>query len=195
MPPTIAQDVASIIATRAEGFLEQYEGSGVINLTPAQKQALVSQLQGGKNCFTLQGKKIALYTDPEWRSSAENVGKRWITVTTDEEQYKLGRGRARYTEFRYSLVARLSSWKSHPHTNVPYEDSNGLVFYKHIRAKENITADIRCDVFNSFLASKWCICAECGTGTTEGKTIGKFCSECYVSNCIGNAIKRRKITD
>ena len=193
MPPTIAQDVASIIVTRAEGFLEQYEGSGVINLTPAQKQALVSQLQGGENRFTLQGKKISLYTDPEWRSSAENVGKRWITVTTDEEQYKLGRGRARYTEFRYSLVARLSSWKSHPHTNVPYEDSNGLVFYKHIRAKENITADIRCDVFNSFLASKWCICAECGTGTTEGKTIGKFCSECYVSNCIGNAIKRRKI--
>ena len=70
MPPTIAQDVASIIATRAEGFLEQYEGSGVINLTPAQKQALVSQLQGGENRFTLQGKKISLYTDPEWRSSA-----------------------------------------------------------------------------------------------------------------------------
>ena len=36
MPPTIVQDVASIIATRAEGFLEQYEGSGVINLTSAQ---------------------------------------------------------------------------------------------------------------------------------------------------------------
>jgi hypothetical protein len=193
MPPTVAQDVGSIIAGLAVGFLEQYKDSGVIALTSAQKQAIDSQLQGRQNCYDLQGNKISLYTDPEWRSSAENVGKRWITVVTDEQQYKLGRGRARYTEFYFSLVARLSSWKSHPHTNVPYEDSNGLVFYKHIRAKENITADIRCDVFNSFLASKWCICAECGTGTTEGKTIGKFCSECYVSNCIGNAIKRRKI--
>ena len=96
MPPTVAQDVASIIATRAESFLEQYEGSGVIDLTSAQKQALVSQLQGRQNCFTLQGKKISLYTDPEWRSSAENVGKRWITVVTYESQCKLGRGSARY---------------------------------------------------------------------------------------------------
>ena len=128
MPPTIAQDVASIIATRAEGFLEQYEGSGVINLTSAQKQALVSQLQGRQNCFTLQGKKIYLLTDPEWRRSDENVGKRWITVVTYESQCKLGRGSARYTQFTFSLVARLSSWKVHPHTNVPYEDSSGLVF-------------------------------------------------------------------
>ena len=54
---------------------------------------------------------------------------------------------------------------------------------------------MRCELFDSFLAAKWTICAECGTGTTEGETIGKVCSECYVSNCIGNAIKRRKITD
>ena len=175
MPPSVAQDAGSIIATRAESFLEQYEGSGVINLTSEQKQALVSQLQGGRqNCFDLQGKKNSLHIDPEWRRSDENVGKRWITVVTYESQCNLGRGSARYTQFTFSLVARLGSWKLHPHTNVPYEDSNGPVFYKHIRAKEEITADIRCDVFNSFLASKWCICAECGTGTTEGKTIGKF---------------------
>ena len=78
---------------------------------------------------------------------------------------------------------------------MPYEDSDGLVFYKHISAKENITANMRSEMFDSFLAAKWTICAECGTGTTEGETIGKVCSECYVSNCIGNAIKRRKITD
>ena len=108
MPRTAAQDVASIIATRAESFLERFEGSGITDLTSAQEQALVSQLQGGQNCFTLQGKKISLYTDPEWRSSAGNVGKRWITVVTDEQQYKLGRGRARYTEFRYSLVVPSS---------------------------------------------------------------------------------------
>ena len=70
MPPTVAQDVGSIIAGLAVGFLEQYKDSGVIALTSAQKQAIVSQLQGRQNCFTLQGKKISLYTDPEWRSSA-----------------------------------------------------------------------------------------------------------------------------
>ena len=78
---------------------------------------------------------------------------------------------------------------------MPYEDSDGLVFYKHISAKEKITADMRCEVFDSFLSAKWSICAKCDTGTTEGEAIGKVCSECYVSNCIGNAIKRRKIAD
>ena len=194
MPLPVAQDVASIIATRAESFLEQYEDSGVINLTPAQKQAIASQLQR-QNCYDIQGNKMSLLTDPAWRRSDENVGKRWITVVTYESQCKLGRGSARYTQFTFSLVARLSSWKVHPHTNVPYEDSDGLVFYKHISAKEKITADMRCEVFDSFLSAKWSICAKCDTGTTEGETIGKVCSECYVSNCIGNAIKRRKITD
>ena len=75
MTPTVAQGGASTIATRAESFLEQWEGSGVIALTSAQKKALASQLQGRQNCFTLHGKKISLYTDPEWRSSDENVGK------------------------------------------------------------------------------------------------------------------------
>ena len=195
MSRTVDQDVASIIATRAESYLEQWEGSGVINLTSAQKQALVNQLIGRQNCFTLQGKKISLYTDPEWRSSAENVGKRWIKVVTYESECKMGRGSARYTQFTFSLVARLSSWKSHPHTNVPYEDTNGWVFNKHISAKEEITADMRCEVFDSFLSAKWSICTECGTGATESETIGKVCSECYVSSCIGNAIKRRKIAD
>jgi len=176
MPRTVAQDVASIIATRAESFLEQLEGSGVIALTSAQKQAIVSQLQGRQNCncYDLQGNKISLHIDPEWCRSAENVGKRWITVVTHESQCKLGRGRARYTQFGFSLWASLSSWKVHPHTNVPYEDSSGLVFNKHISTKEEITSDMRCEVFGSFLAAKWAICAECGTGTTEGETIGNI---------------------
>ena len=58
MPPTIAQDVASIIATRAEGFLEQYEGSGVINPTPAQKQALVSSCKGGRTVLLFKARKF-----------------------------------------------------------------------------------------------------------------------------------------
>ena len=166
MPPTVAQDVASTIAGLAVSCLERFEGIGITDLTSVQKQELVSQLQGRQNCFTLQGKKFSLYTDPEWRSSAENIGKRWITVVTYESHCKLGRGSARYTQFGVSLVARLSSWKSHPHTNVPYEDTSGWVFNKHISAKENITADMRCEVFDSFLSAKWSICTECGTGVT-----------------------------
>ena len=75
MPPTAAQGVGSTIAGLAVGFLERYKDSGVIALTPAQKQAIVSQLQR-QNCYDLQGNKISLLTDPEWRRSAENVGKR-----------------------------------------------------------------------------------------------------------------------
>ena len=55
----VAQDVASIIATRAESFLEQYEGSGVINLTSAQKHALGRELVNDRTFhFDLLGGKI-----------------------------------------------------------------------------------------------------------------------------------------
>ena len=59
MPLPVAQDVASIIATRAESFLEQYEGSGVINLTSAQKHALGRELVNDRTFhFDLLGGKI-----------------------------------------------------------------------------------------------------------------------------------------
>ena len=96
MPPTIAQDVASIIATRAESFLEQYEGSGVINLTPAQKQAIARELLDVAVLFDSTGQQDFSVTAPEWRSSPENVGKRWITVVTTN------------TTANWGLVARVT---------------------------------------------------------------------------------------
>ena len=91
----VAQDVASIIATRAESFLEQWEGSGVANLTNAQKHALARELVDDRTFyFDLQGKVICLCS-PEWRKASENVGKRWITVRVHEHNRKAGPRSAR----------------------------------------------------------------------------------------------------
>ena len=193
MPRTVDQDVASIIATRAESYLEQYEGSGVINLTSAQKQALARELVDDRTFyFDLQGKVICLCS-PEWRKASENVGKRWVTVRVHDRNCKMGPRSARYIEYKFGIAARLSSWKGLPDTDLPYEAYIGVLFLKQVTARCEITAEMRCEVFDSFLSAKWSICTECGTGATESETIGKVCSECYVSSCIGSAIKRRRI--
>ena len=195
MPRTVAQDVASIIATRAESFLEQYEGSGVANLTSAQKQALARELVDDRTFyFDLQGNKICLCS-PEWRKASENVGKRWITVRVHEHSRKTGPRGARYTEYKFGIVARLSSWQDGAHvgTDLPYEDYNGGLFFKQVTTRYEITADMRCEVFDSLLAAKWSICAECGCCRVDEKMIGTVCSRCYTSKCMGASIKRRKI--
>ena len=95
MPLPVAQDAASIIAGHAESFLEQWEGSGVANLTSAQKHALARELVDDRTFyFDLQGKVICLCS-PEWRKASENVGKRWITVRVHEHNRKAGPRSAR----------------------------------------------------------------------------------------------------
>jgi hypothetical protein len=195
MPPTVAQVVASIIATRAEGFLEPFEGSGVINLTSAQKLALARELVNDRTFhFDLQGSTICLCS-PEWRKASENVGKRWITVRVHEHNRKMGPRSARYTEYKFGLAARLSSWQGLPGTDLPYEDYIGGLFFKQVTARYEITADMRCEVFESFLSANWSICTECGCGRMDEKMIGTACSRSYTSKCMGAAIKRRKISD
>ena len=185
MPPTIAQDVASIIATRAEGFLEQYEGSGVINLTSAQKHALARELVDGRTfTFDLQGNKICLCS-PEWKQLPENVGKRWITVRVHEHSRKMGPRSARYTEYKFGLAARLSSWTGSSEHTLPYEEYIGGLFSKQVTARYEITADMRCEVFDSLLAAKWSICAECGRGRLDENMIGTVCSRCYTYEVHG----------
>ena len=198
MSRTVDQDVASIIATRAESYLEQYEGSGVINLTSAQKQALARELVDDRTFyFDLQGNKICLCC-PEWRKAPENVGKRWVTVRVHDDNRKMGPRSARYIEYKFGIAARLSSWKAFknvPDLELPYEDYVGGLFFKQVTARCEITADMRCEVFESFLASKWSVCTECGCGRMDEKMIGTVCSRCYTSNCMESAIKRRKIAD
>ena len=191
----VAQDVASIIATRAESFLEQWEGSGVANLTPAQKHALARELVDDRTFyFDLQGNKICLCS-PEWKQLPENIGKRWITVRVHEHNRKMGPRSARYIEYKFGLAARLSSWQELPGTDLPYEDYIGGLFFKQVTARCEITADMRCEVFESFLAANWSICAECGCGRMDEKMIGTVCSRCYTSKCMGASIKRRRIAD
>ena len=198
MPRTVDQDVASIIATRAESYLEQYEGSGVINLTSAQKQALARELVDDRTFyFDTHGNKICLCC-PEWRKAPENVGKRWVTVRVHDQNRKMGPRSARYIEYKFGIAARLSSWKAFknvPGIELPYEDYVGGLFFKQVTARCEITADMRCEVFESFLAAKWSICTECGCGRMDEKMIGTVCSRCYTSNCMESAIKRRKIAD
>ena len=192
MPHPLAQDVANIIARNVEDRLERFEGSGIM-LTPAQKNALASLLRGGQcTSFDLNGNKISL-RDSEWCCSAENVGKRFIKVVAYDCQCKLGPRSERYTQFTFSLVVRLHSWKFHPESNEPYEASHGFVFHKSISAKdEEVSADARCEVLDCFIRSKWTICEKCDNGATEDGTIGKVCRECYFLSCIGSAIKRRR---
>ena len=129
MPPTVAQDVASIIATRAESFLEQYEGSGVINLTSAQKHALARELVDGRTfLFDLQGNEICLCS-PEWKQLPENVGKRWITVRVHEHSRKMGPRSARYIEYKFGLAARLSSWQDAAMAHISLTKSTLAVFF------------------------------------------------------------------
>ena len=193
MPRTVAQDVASIIATRAESFLEQYEGSGVINLTSAQKHVLARELVDGRTfLFDLQGNEICLCS-PEWKQLPENVGKRWITVRVHEHSRKMGPRSARYIEYRFGLAARLSSWTDLPGPHLPYEEYIGGLFFKQVTARYEITADMRCEVFDSLLAAKWSICAECDRGRMDENMIGTVCSRCYTYKCMGASIKRRRI--
>ena len=193
MPPTIVQDVASIIAGLAEGFLEQYEGSGVINLTSAQKHAIGRELVDDRVFyFDLQGNKICLCS-PEWKQLPENVGKRWITVRVHEHSRKMGPRSARYIEYKFGLAARLSSWTDLPSPHLPYEEYIGGLFSKQVTARYEITDDMRCEVFDSLLASKWPICAECDRGRMDENMIGTVCSRCYTYKCMGASIKRRRI--
>jgi hypothetical protein len=68
-----------------------------------------------------------------------------------------------------------------------------VFFFKQVTTRYEITADMRCEVFDSLLAAKWSICAECGCCRVDEKMIGTVCSRCYTSKCMGASIKRRKI--
>ena len=195
MPPTIAQDVASIIATRAEGFLEQYEGSGVINLTSAQKHAIGRELVDDRMFyFDLQGNKICLCS-PEWKRLPENIGKRWITVLVHEHNRKMGPRSARYTEYQVVLTAWLNTYQEQQHMTNPLLAYNGVLFCKNVTARCEVPGDIRYELFESFLTAKWSICTDCGSGRPDENMIGTVCSRCYTSKCMGASVKRRKITD
>ena len=193
MPPTIVQDVASIIATRAESFLEQYEGSGVINLTSAQKHAIGRELVDDRTFyFDLQGNKICLCS-PEWKQLPENIGKRWITVRVHEHNRKTGPRGARYTEYKVGLTAWLNTYQEQQHMTNPLMAYNGALFSKSVTARCEVPADIRYELFESFLTAKWSICTDCGSGRPDENMIGTVCSRCYTSKCMGASIKRRRI--
>ena len=193
MPRTVAQDVASIIATRAESFLEQYEGSGVANLTSAQKHVLARELVDGRTfLLDLQGNEICLCS-PEWKQLPENVGKRWITVRAYEHSSRMGPRSARYTEYRFGLTARLNSYQELQHMTNPILAYNGTLFSKNVTARCEVPFDIRYEVFESFLTAKWSICTDCDGGRPDENMIGTVCSRCYTSKCMGASIKRRRI--
>ena len=154
MPPTVAQDIGSLIAGLAVGFLEQYEGSGVPNLTPEDKHAIGRELVNDRPFqFDLQGNPICLCS-PEWKQLPENVGKRWITVRAYEHSSRMGPRSARNTEYTFGLSARLNSYQELQHTTNPFMAYNGTLFSKNVAARCEIPAGIRHEVFESFLAAK-----------------------------------------
>ena len=78
-------------------------------------------------------------------------------------------------------------------TNPLMKRTMGCSFPRHVTARCEITADMRCEVFESFLTAKWSICTECGSGRPDENMIGTVCSRCYTSKCMGASIKRRRI--